>query len=178
GLAIGVHDDLRLHGRLVRSGHTGKLGDLARTRLLVVSLGVAALAFLQRAVDEDFDELAVAHDTPRLVAIGALRGDEGRHIDHAGMCEELGNLADAPDVLIAVRGREAQVLVQAMTHIVAIQHVGVHAALPQRLFERYGERRFARSRQASHPDRAGFVTAYRFTVALGHHSRVPDDMPG
>ena len=45
-----------------------------------------------------------------------------------GVGEEPGDLAGAPDVLGPVRGAEAEVAVQPVAEVVAVEHVGEHAA--------------------------------------------------
>ena len=54
----------------------------------------------------------------------------------AGVGEELGHLADAADVLGAVLGGEAEVLVEAVADVVAVEHVGQVPALDQGVLER------------------------------------------
>ena len=51
------------------------------------------------------------------------RGDEAGDADKSSICEEFGHLSDAADVLLAVSGAEAQVFIQAVSDIIAIQRV-------------------------------------------------------
>ena len=59
--AFGRQDDLGVLRRFVGIGDTRELRNLARERLGVQALHVAALALLDRAVDVDLDEVALAH---------------------------------------------------------------------------------------------------------------------
>lgn len=63
------------------------------------------------------------------------RGDEAGDADQACISKQLGHLGDAPDVLLAVGWREAQVLVQPMPDVVAIQGVTWDAVAHQVLLQ-------------------------------------------
>ena len=52
---------------------------------------------------------------------------EGAESDHSGVGEKFSDLCHASDVLLAVLLREAQVLVQAGPHVVAVKTVGRNA---------------------------------------------------
>src|SRR5690349_11967934 len=143
-LPVGAERELRLRGRLVRRGDAGELLDLSRTRLLVEALHVALLADLERALDEHLDEV-LGHERANLVAVGAVRGDERRDRHHAGLGEELRDLADPSDVLGPVLARKAEVLVEAMADVVPVEDVGADAAVPEPLLELDGDRRLPRS---------------------------------
>ena len=91
-------------------------------RLLVEALGVALHADLDRRVDEDLDELAVADQLARHAPLGAERRDERDEHDQPGIDEQLRRLADAADVLDAVGIGEAEVAVEPVADIVAVEH--------------------------------------------------------
>src|SRR6266404_5652811 len=97
-LAAGVDLELGRERRLVRGGDAGELLDLAGARLLVEAFHVALLADLDRALDVHLDEIS-GHEGAHLIAVGAVRRDEGGERDDAGVGEELRDLADAADVL-------------------------------------------------------------------------------
>ena len=65
-----------------------------------------------------------------------------------GIGHQLGDLADATDVLDAVGFGEAEVLVEAVTHIVAVEHQRMHAARMQAGLDQVGDGRFAGARTA------------------------------
>ena len=111
-----------------------------------------------------------------LVAVGAVRRDEGRERDDAGVGEELRDLADAADVLGAVLGREAEVLVEAVADVVAVEDVGAHAALPEALLEVDRDGRFAGAGEAREPDGAGLVAVDLLAVVARDGALVPDDV--
>ena len=81
-----------------------------------------------------------------VVAVLAIGADEAGHGDDAGVGEQLGDLADAADVLFAVGGGEAEVLVQAVADVVAVENVGQVAALHQGVLQGEGESALAGSR--------------------------------
>lgn len=67
------------------------------------------------------------------VTVLAVRRNERGDSDGAAVSEELGHLRNAADVLVAVGFAEAEVLVQAEPDVVAVETVGVHAALAEEL---------------------------------------------
>ena len=72
----------------------------------------------------------------RHLALGAERRDERHEHDQAGIGHQLGDFGHAADVLHPVLVGEAEIAVQAMADIVAVQHIGVAALGVQQLFER------------------------------------------
>lgn len=85
--------------RLIRGADTGELFDLAGLGLLVETLGVALLGFLDGHVDENFDEgqrgvgvLGVGVEFAGELAIGFVGGDEGGEGNGRGVGEEFGDL--------------------------------------------------------------------------------------
>lgn len=160
---VGADVHLGLEGLLVGGADAGELGDLALAGLLVQALGVALLGDLDGDVDPDLDKgqagLAAGAlglvQRARQVAVGAVRADEAGDGDGARVGEQLGHLGDAADVLLAVLGREAQVLVQAEPDVVAVQAVRALAVwlADERLLERHRDRGLAARRQAGQPDR-------------------------
>ena len=58
-----------------------------------------------------------------VVASGAVRADERHERDHAGVGEQPRHLTDAAHVLGAVVGGEAEVAVEAVAEVVAVERV-------------------------------------------------------
>jgi hypothetical protein len=83
----------------------------------------------------DFDELARAEQVAGELALGPERGDGGGQDDEAGVGHQPGHLRDPPDVLDAVGVGEAEVLVQAVPDVVAVEQVGVEALAVQAPFD-------------------------------------------
>ena len=73
--------------------------------------------------------------------------DEGGEADDAAIREQLGHFGDSSDVLLAVLRREAQVLVEAVSDVVAIKTVRRDALRHQVLLQREADRRLSRSRE-------------------------------
>ena len=84
----------------------------------------------------------------------AERRDEAHQHDQAGIDHQPGDLGDAADVLDAVLVGEAQVLVEAVADVVAVEQEGVVAERVQPLLDQVGDRRLARARQAGEPQAA------------------------
>ena len=106
-----AQQQVRAQRRLVRVVDAGEVRDLAGARLGVEALRVARLARPR----------AGCRRTPRRtagrrrrgsraarVAVGAVRADQRDERDHAGVGDQPGDLADPPDVLVAVLGAEAR----------------------------------------------------------------------
>src|SRR5690606_24940370 len=110
--------------------------------------------------------------------IRAVRGDEGGEVDHARVGEELRHLADTPDVLGAVLGREAEVVVQAVADVVAVEDVGAGAALPERLLERDRDGGLPGAGEAREPHRATAVAEDARALVAAHLPGMPDDVRG
>src|SRR5262249_21153108 len=72
-----------------------------------------------------------------------------------------GHLADAADVLLAVGGAEAEVLVQPVADVVAVQHVSEATRLDEGVFESERRSALARAGQSGEPERGGRVLQQR-----------------
>ena len=99
---------------LIRRRNTSKLLDLARSSLLVETLGVALLSHFEGNVDKHLNEgdglvgtLGLGVKGASRVAVRAVGGDEGGDGDGGRVGEELGYLGDAADVFVAVLFGEA-----------------------------------------------------------------------
>ena len=65
---------------------------------------------------------------PHHLPLCAERRDERTQHDQARVDEQLGDFADAPDIFHAVGVGEAEIAVQAVANVVAVEHVGMSAA--------------------------------------------------
>ena len=83
--------------------------------------------------------------------------DERDDDDQPGIGHQARRFGDAADVLDAVGFGEAEILVEAMADIVAVEDVAVLALGGQALFEQVGDRRLARTGQAGEPDDLGVL---------------------
>ena len=79
---------------------------------------------------------------------------------------------DAPDVLLAVFGGEAQIGAKPVAHVVAVQHIDMLAEIKQLALQVGGDGGFARSRQAGQPDDAAVMAVARGALAGGHFARL------
>src|SRR5690606_15366706 len=103
-------------------------------------LRIARLTHLERRRDVDLDE-PLSQLLARGVAVRAERRDERGDYDRARVDEEPRDLGDAPDVLRPVLGPEAEIGVEPVPDVVAVEHVGERAALDQPALEPVRERR-------------------------------------
>src|SRR6185369_364920 len=175
-LSGSVDDELGLLGRLVRRRDAGELGDLAGACLLVEALRIALLALVELALGVDLDEAAFGHRLARDLAIGAIRRDERRDVDDACIRKQRGHFADAANVFGAIGGREAEILVEAVADVVAIEHEAAHAALPQCLFHEVCDRGLARSGKPGQPHGKAAVAVDGFALVAGNGRLVPNNV--
>ena len=88
---------------------------------------------------------SVASEAPEGQAAGhaplrAERRNEGHHDDEPGIDHQARHLGDAADVFHPVLIREAQILVEAVPHIVAVEQEGVPVHPMQLLLHEVGDR--------------------------------------
>lgn len=129
--------NLGLQRRLIRGTDTGELLNDTLASLLVQTLGVALLSDFDRNINVDLNErqtrfLTGSRDLMQLarsVTVRSVRGDERSNSDSRAISEQLRDLSDTTDVLVAVLLAETQVLVQAESDIVAIQTVRANTTL-------------------------------------------------
>ena len=165
-------------GRLIGRVDAGEVLQLALPRLAVEALGIASFALGERRVDEDLHELVALQALARQPSLGAERRDERDQHDQAGIGHQVGRLDHAPDVLDPVGVGEAQVPVQAMADIVAIQRVGVPAERQQPLLDAVGDRRLARAREAGEPQDGRAMSLDRRPCGLVDGEIVPAEIGG
>jgi hypothetical protein len=84
-------------------------------------------------------------------------------------------LSNTPDVLLSVLRREAKVLVQAESDVVAIESVGLETEVEEVLLERNGDGGLARGRETSEPDGGALLLAEIGALSTGQ-TRVPCDV--
>ena len=124
----------------------------AGPRLPVEPLGVALFAYGQRCIEMHFDELAGPQQVADHGAVAGEGGDEAGNDDQAGIDEDLAQFADAPDVLDTVGVAEAEVFVEPVANVVAVQQVAAVALGEEALFEGAGQGGFAGSAAVGEPD--------------------------
>ena len=95
------------------------------------------------------------------------RRNEGAKHDQSGLGHELGDFADAADVFDPVDFGKAQILVEPMPDIVAIEQDGMDAMRVKPRFDQIGDRRFARAGEAGEPQHGGLVMLDPGAVMLG-----------
>ena len=173
-----LQHDLRILGRFVAGIDAGEVADLARPRLAVEALGVAPFAQRQRGVHEHLDELALLHQAARHPPLVAERRDQRDQNDQPGIDEQLRHLGDAADVLHPVGIGEAQVAVQAVADVVAIQQVAVAASRRQPAFHPRGGGGLARPRKAGEPQDAGPLALLAGALFLVDLALLPGEIGG
>ena len=123
----------------------------------VEAFGIAPDAFLDRRVDKDLEKGGGAGQLAHHPPLGAERRDERADHDQPGLGHQLGDLAHAADVLDPVDVGKAEIAVEPVPHIVAVEQHRMPAAGQQLLLDQIGDRRFAGPRQPGQPQhRRGF----------------------
>src|SRR6185295_19526301 len=78
--------------------------------------------------------------------------------------EKFGHLCAASDVLQAIRLTEAEVVVDASSHVVAIEHHTIPTLVVQHLLERDGDGGLATTAESGHPDHLAELAKQRLLV--------------
>eukprot|EP00955_Chlamydomonas_euryale_P044728 352958-Chlamydomonas_euryale.AAC.13 len=132
-------------GGVVRASRAPHL-QLARARLLVQAFGISLFAHGDGDLHVHLDKLACLQPRAHRVAVRPVRADEADESQQARVREELGDLADAADVLLSIVGAEAQIFVQAVTDVVAVEQRRQSPLLRQRVLKRARHRRLTGAR--------------------------------
>ena len=170
--------DLRVLGWLVRRVDAGEILELAAARFLVETFRVAFLGFLERSVDEHLEEFARLHQFAREPPFGTEGRNEGHQDDESGVDHQLRHFGYAANVLDAVCIGEAEILVQSMAHVVAIENIGVATDRMQSLLDQICDGRFARAGKAGEPQHARFLALERSAGMSIHIQRLPMNVLG
>ena len=117
----GLDPDLGVDGRLVGIRHAGELGDLAGARLRVEPFTSRASQSSSVVATWTSTKLSIQPRTSSRTL--AVRGDRGRHRDHAVAGEQRGDESDPEDVGVAVLLREAEALREVLAHFVAVEQL-------------------------------------------------------
>ena len=171
---------LRVHRLLVGSVKACEAFDLALAGLLVEALRISSLDGCEGCIHEDLHEgqRGVLVDLARVVAVCGVGRDEPGDDDGPGLCEELGHLRDASDVLFAVAGAEAQIPVQPEPQVVTIQavhEVALGLRLDERALQGDADGALAAAGEARHPERDALV-AVRLPLLLAGEALVKLDV--
>ncbi|KGS54024.1 hypothetical protein X949_5429 [Burkholderia pseudomallei MSHR5609] len=167
----GVDREIGGYRRFVRRGHAGEVRQQAAARLAIQPFRIAPLAFVERRAHVNLAEPVAAHDVARHRAIVAKRRDQRSDDDEPDAVHQPRDLGGAPDVLVAVFGAEAEIAVQPVAQVIAVEHRARPSIAQQQPLQFARERRLARAAQAGEPQRE------RRAAELGR-ARVGGDAPG
>ena len=156
GELTSVHVEGRVGWGLIRVRDTSEVGDDTGAGLLVESLDVTALTDLEGGADVALVELEAGSLVDLLgeVSVGGVWGDEGDEDNLTGEAEQLGDLSDTADILLAVVGREAEVLVETGSDDITVKEedlLVVANKLVNLLLEGTGEGGLTGTRETSEP---------------------------
>ena len=90
----------------------------------------------------------------------------------------LRDLADAADVLDAIGVGEAEILVQPVAHVVAVEQEGMPVHARQFLLDQIGDRRFAGAREPGEPQHRGLLVLQLGMRFARDVERLPMDVAG
>ncbi len=174
----GVDHQFGLLGRLVGIVDAGKALDLSGAGFFVEPLGIALFTNRQGRVAENLEEVARPHRLPSDVAIFQIGADERGEGNDSGIHKQLAHLADAADVFLAIFGTEAQILVQAVANVVAVQHISQVATLNQGVLQGVCNGALARPAQPGKPDERPVLIKKRLARLPPYMAFVPRDVRG
>ena len=116
------------------------------SRLLVEPFRIAGFGDRDRRVDENFDELARAHESARRVALAAEWRDASHKSNQSGIDHQACDFGHPADVFDAVGIGETEILVQSEPDVVAVEQIGVFAECVQPGVDDVGDGRLTRLR--------------------------------
>ena len=94
----------------------------------------------------------------------------------AGLDHELCDFGDPANILNSILVRKAEIAIEPVTDIVAVQKDGMTSEPMQHLLEQIRDRRLAGSRQARKPEDTGLLTIQRRPRRLVDLERLPMDI--
>jgi len=174
--------DTWLHSPTVRAFESGliEVSEFATRMVEEAELPYGPAEFLMRfdrwphRLFEGTEELLL--ELTDRFEIALLSNTNARHWHQPGVGEEPRDLADAADVLRPVLGREAEVRVEAVADVVAVQDVGESTALVEGLLGGHGDRALARAGESREPDRAAALAEHGLAIVTAHLPLVPRDV--
>lgn len=188
---MAVDLDLRLLRLLVRSTNASELLDDTLASLLVQALGISLLRNLDGDVNVDLDErkagaivLAIRAlgrslvDLPGEVAVLSVRTDERCNGNGSAVSEELGDLGDTADVLVAILLGESEVGVQTEANVVAVETVcgEVVGTVDESLLKSNSDCGLARGGETGEPDGEALLAAELGALGVGDVGSVVGDV--
>ena len=91
-----------------------EVDELAAACFGIEAFHVAPLAFLQRRIDKDFDELSAFEQPARHFPLGAIGRNKRDDNDQSGIHQKLGDLGDPTNVFDAISLGESKIPIQTM----------------------------------------------------------------
>ena len=115
-------------------------------------------------------------ELPGHAAFGPERRNEGDQDHKAGIDHQTRGVRGSADVLDAIRIGKAQVAVEAMAHIVAIENVRVPAERKQLALQPARDCRLARTGKTREPQTAGLLSLELRALCFGYVRGLPRDV--
>src|SRR6185437_10459546 len=149
---------------------------LARLGLAIQPLRIAFHANFERRIDVDFDEFALAHQFARHAPLRSEGRDKRNKHDQSGIYEQLCRLANPANVFHAIDVCEAEIAIEPVADIVAVEQIGVSAFGEERAFDQVRNGGFARSRKTGEPEHDGPLPLLAGARLLADVARLPMDI--
>lgn len=127
GQRVRSQNEVRVDRLLVGRRDARELLDLTCPGFFVVPLHVPLLAYFERALAVDLEEIRLLNEAAHPIALGAEGRNESGHRDHPGINEKLRHLPDPANVLVAVLSGKSEVGAEPMPYIVAVEDKGTAA---------------------------------------------------
>lgn len=140
---------------------------MAGSGFFVEPLHIPLFADLQRRADIDLDKAFFPNKFAGHLPLPLERGDKCRHDNKTGIHHQFGYFGNAADILHAVGVGEAEVFVEALANVVAVQDISAIAACMQLHFQSVSQRRFTRAGEAGKPDHLALVAVVFFAILAG-----------
>jgi hypothetical protein len=116
---------VRRQRRLVLAIDAGKIAELATACFGTEALGVTPLALLKQSIEKNLPEFTFVKAGACQFPFCAKRANERDRHDESGVHGKAGHLGDAADVLDPIHFSKAEVAVQPVALLIAVEKVGV-----------------------------------------------------
>jgi hypothetical protein len=116
-----------------------KVRQLACARPAIESLRIPAFAIRERRCDVDLEEFAGVEPAPCCVSLGPERRDQRYQRNQLGVDEQRRNLRHVPHVLYSRFDCKAEIAIDAVAQIIAIEQRGVAAEIAEAPIDQIGD---------------------------------------
>ena len=124
-----VKFDGRCFGFFIRSGNARHVFDFPFSGLFIEALNIATFAFFQTCIYEHLYIIVLAYDSFYKLSIFFIGRNKGRKNHDTGIYEQFSDFTDSPDIFRSILFTKAKISINALSHIIAVQHIGFYVLI-------------------------------------------------